>query len=129
METVSFYNSNVILEALLITTGIFLGLTLFTWQSKYDFRTIGGYLYFGLIVFLSGGLVSFFFPFNRTFDLLYAVFGALIFVGYIFYDTSNLMKHLSPEEYIVGAISLYIDIVNLFFQILSLISKLNGDNE
>ncbi|EMR08364.1 hypothetical protein PNEG_03204 [Pneumocystis murina B123] len=126
---VSYYNSNVILEALLITTGIFLGLTLFTWQSKYDFRSIGGYLYFGLIVFLSGGLVSFFLPYNRTFDLLYAMFGALIFIGYIFYDTSNLMKHLSPEEYIAGAVSLYIDIINLFFQILSLIAKLNGDNE
>ncbi|KTW27737.1 hypothetical protein T552_02177 [Pneumocystis carinii B80] len=127
---VSFYNSNVVLEALLITTGIFLGLTLFTWQNRYDFSSIGGYLYFGLIVFLSGGLVSYFFPYNRTFDLLYAMFGALIFIGYILYDTSNLMKHLSPEEYIVGAVSLYIDIVNLFLQILNLIAKLDGgDNE
>ncbi|KAG4304798.1 hypothetical protein PORY_001851 [Pneumocystis oryctolagi] len=131
---VSFYNSIIVLEALLITTGLFLGLTIFTWQNKYDFSSIGAYLYTGLIALLSGGLVLFFFPYNRTLDMIYATLGALVFSGYILYDTSILMKHLSPEEYIVGSVSLYIDIVklylvNLFFQVLNIIAKLNMDDD
>ncbi|KTW29058.1 uncharacterized protein T551_02332 [Pneumocystis jirovecii RU7] len=127
--TVSFYNSTVVLEALLITTGLFLGLTIFTWQNKYDFSSIGGYLYTGIILLFSGGLVFLFFPYNRMFDLAYAALGTLVFSGYILYDTSMLMKHLSPEEYIIGSVSLYIDIVNLFFQILNIISKLSMDDD
>ncbi|CCJ31292.1 unnamed protein product [Pneumocystis jirovecii] len=99
-------------------------LTIFTWQNKYDFSSIGGYLYTGIILLFSGGLVFLFFPYNRMFDLAYAALGTLVFSGYILYDTSMLMKHLSPEEYIIGSVSLYIDIVNLFFQILNIISKL-----
>ncbi|KAG5440107.1 hypothetical protein PCK2_000619 [Pneumocystis canis] len=64
-KAVSFYNNLVVLEALVITTGIFLGLTLFTWQNKYDFSSIGGYLYFGFMFLLSEGLVFLFFPYNR----------------------------------------------------------------
>ncbi|KAG5518094.1 hypothetical protein PMAC_003280 [Pneumocystis sp. 'macacae'] len=111
--TVSFYNSTVVLEALLITIGLFLGLTIFTWQNKYDFSSIGGYLYTGFMLLLSGGLVFLFFPYNRVLDLAYSALGTLVFSGYILYDTSILMKHLSPEEYIIGSISLYIDIVKL----------------
>jgi protein lifeguard len=46
---VSFYNNQVVLQALLITLGVFLGLTLFTLQSKYDFSGMGPWLFGGLI--------------------------------------------------------------------------------
>ncbi|KAG4300914.1 hypothetical protein PCANB_002823 [Pneumocystis canis] len=116
------------IKALYITTGIFLGLTLFTWQNKYDFSSMGGYLYVGFMFLFSGGLVFLFFPYNRMIDLMYAGIGTFVFSGYILYDTSMLMKRLSPEDYIIGSVSLYIDIVNLFLQILNLIAKLNEDD-
>ena len=55
------------------------------------------------------GLVGLFFPFSRTVDLVYAAIGALIFSGYVVYDTFLIQNRLSPDEYIVGAISLYLE--------------------
>ena len=46
----AFYDNRIVLQALLITTGVFLGLTLFTLQSKYDFSGMGPYLFGGLLV-------------------------------------------------------------------------------
>lgn len=55
------------------------------------------------------GFVAIIFPFNKTLDLVYAVGGALIFSGYIVYDTYMIENRLSPDEYIVGAICLYLE--------------------
>lgn len=88
---------------------MFLGLTLFTFQSKYDFSGMGPWLFGGLIALMMTGLVGFLFPFNRTMDLIYAIGGTLLFSGYIVYDTYMINRKLSPDEYIMGAISLYLE--------------------
>lgn len=37
------------------------------------------------------------------------------------------MKHLSAEEYVVGVINLYLDIINLFIKVLHLLDQLKGE--
>ena len=54
-------------------------------------------------------LVGLFIPFNKTMDLIYAIGGSLLFSGYIIYDTYIITKRLSPDEYIVASISLYLE--------------------
>jgi len=125
--SISFYDQTIVLQALLITLGVFLGLTLFTMQSKYDFSGMGPFLFAGLLVMMMSGFVSIIFPFSRTIDLVYAVGGCLLFSGYIVYDTSLIMKKLSPDEYIMGAISLYLDFINLFLSILRVLNNVNRD--
>ncbi|KAG8931554.1 hypothetical protein FRC02_002542 [Tulasnella sp. 418] len=120
---VGFYDQIVILQAMIITLGVFLGLTLFTFQSKYDFTGMGTYLYGGLLVLLMTGIVGIFIPFNQTWDLIYAVGGTLLFSGYVVYDTFIITKKLSPDEAIMGAISLYLDFINLFLSILRLLNN------
>lgn len=44
-------------------------------------------------------------------DLVYAAGGCLLFSGYIVYDTYNINNRLSPDEYIMAAISLYLEYV------------------
>ncbi|KAJ2919973.1 hypothetical protein MD484_g389, partial [Candolleomyces efflorescens] len=120
----AFYDNVLVLQALLITLGVFIGLTLFTLQSKYDFSGMGPFLFGSLIALVMTGFVAIFLPFNRTFDLVIAIIGCLLFSGYIVYDTYNINKRLSPDEYIMGAISLYLDFINLFLNILRLLSDL-----
>ena len=48
-----------------------------------------------------------------------------IFTGFIVFDTQMIMKRVSPEEYIVATIELYLDIINLFIEILKIIEKVN----
>jgi hypothetical protein len=125
--TISFYDQTIVLQALLITLGVFLGLTLFTIQSKYDFSGMGPFLFAGLLVMIFGGLVSIFFPFSRTADLIFSLCGALLFCGYVVYDTYVITKRLSPDEYIMGAISLYLDFINLFLYILRVLNNTGRD--
>lgn len=58
--------------------------------------------------------------------LVYASLGALIFSIYLIYDTQMMMggKHkysISPEEYVFASLSLYMDVVNIFIYILTII--------
>jgi protein lifeguard len=64
------------------------------------------------------GLVGIFIPFGKTMDLIYAIIGCLLFSGYIVYDTYIINARLSPDEFIMGAISLYLDFINLCESIL-----------
>lgn len=62
------------------------------------------------------GLVGVFIPFSQTMDLVYAIGGTLLFSGYIVYDTYTINRRLSPDEYIMGAISLYLEWVPRLFR-------------
>ncbi|KIJ49475.1 hypothetical protein M422DRAFT_27841 [Sphaerobolus stellatus SS14] len=121
---VAFYDTTIVLQALLITLAIFLGLTLFTFQSKYDFSGMAPFLFAGLIGLIVTGMIGIFFPFSRTVDLIYGGLGALIFSGYIVFDTYMINNRLSPDEFIVGAISLYLDFINLFLSILRILNDI-----
>ena len=45
--------------------------------------------------------------------------------GFIIYDTQMIMTRVSPEEYIIATIELYLDIINLFIEILKILEKVN----
>jgi len=123
---VGFYDQVIVLQALVMTMGVFLGLTLFTFQSKYDFSGMAPFLFGGLLVLVMAGLVGMFIPFGQTMDLIYAVGGTLLFSGYIVYDTFLITKKMSPDESIIAAISLYLDFINLFLSILRLLNNVEN---
>ncbi|KAM5288881.1 protein lifeguard 4 isoform 2-T2 [Ctenodactylus gundi] len=121
---VTFYDVYIILQAFVLTSAVFLGLTLYTLQSKRDFSRSGAGLFaFLWILCLSGFLKMFFY--SETVELVFAAGGALLFSGFIIYDTHSLMHKLSPEEYVLAAISLYLDIINLFLYLLRLLEAVN----
>ncbi|KAF9805230.1 hypothetical protein IEO21_09136 [Rhodonia placenta] len=122
--TTAFFDTAIVLQALLITVGVFLGLTLFTLQSKYDFSGMGAWLFGGLMALMMTGLVGIFIPFGRAMDIVFACGGCLIFSGYVVYDTYMITKRLSPDEYIMAAISLYLEYVDLLINILRLLNDL-----
>lgn len=114
---VTFFEGIVVLQALLLTVAVLGGLTLYTFQTKRDFSSFGVILFSGLCVLLVAGIIRIFFI-NTVFEIIISVFGALLFALFIVYDTQNIMLRVSPEEYIMATIELYLDIVNLFLYIL-----------
>lgn len=120
---VSMYQTKVVLEALILTGGIFIALTLFACQTKYDFTTWMPYLFGGLWGLIIFGFMAAFFPYNSTAELIYGAIAALIFSGYILVDTQLVMRHYHVEEEIAAAISLYLDIINLFLAILRILNS------
>lgn len=119
----SFYNARIVIEALIFTLGIFVALTLFACQSKYDFTSWMPYLFGALWVVILFGFMAAFFPYNSKVELGYGIVVALIFSGYILVDTQLIMRHYHLEEEIAAAISLYLDIINLFLAILRILNS------
>lgn len=119
----SFYDSRIVVEALIFTLGIFVALTLFACQTKYDFTSWMPYLFGALWVLIIFGFMSAFFPYNSGVELGYGVVAALIFSGYILVDTQLILKHYQVEEEIAAAISLYLDVINLFLAILRILNS------
>lgn len=113
----TFYDQVVVLQAFALTLAVVIGLTTFTFQTKRDFSFLGFGLFAGLCVLLVGGLLQLLIG-STVLELVISVAGAFLFCLFIIYDTQMLMKTLSPEEYILATINLYLDIVNLFLYIL-----------
>lgn len=123
----SHYDEVSVLLAVGITAGVCFGLTVFAFQTKYDFTMWGGLLFVFLIILILFGLFAAIFH-TKVLSVVYASLGALLFSFYLVFDTQLMLggKHkysLSPEEYIFAALNLYLDIVNLFLFILSIIGS------
>ncbi|XP_030766158.1 protein lifeguard 1-like isoform X3 [Sitophilus oryzae] len=123
----STYAPDAVLMAVGITAVVCLALTLFAFQTKYDFTMMGGILLVAVIILLVFGIVAIFVH-SRIVNLVYASLGALIFSVYLIYDTQLMMggKHkysISPEEYVFAALNLYLDIINIFMYVLAIIGN------
>ncbi|RCK62751.1 Bax inhibitor 1 [Candida viswanathii] len=124
----AFVDSTVLIEAILLTLIIFIGLTLFAFQTKYDFiswQGTVGMLLWGLI---GWGFIMIFFPQQLSLmENVYSFLGAVVFSIYIIIDTQHLMKTLHLDDEIIACISLYLDIINLFLFILRLLNNNQND--
>lgn len=121
--TVTFYEYSTVLQALFLTFTVFVGLTVYTFQSKRDFSKMGAGLFALLWILLVSSVMRFFFQWD-TVELLLSGAGAVLFCGFIIYDTHLLMKQLSPEEHILASINLYLDVVNLFLYVLRILNSM-----
>ncbi|KAH0463951.1 hypothetical protein IEQ34_006737 [Dendrobium chrysotoxum] len=119
----------VILEAAILTAVVVVSLTLYTfWAAKrgHDFSFLGPILFSSLIVLIVFAFIQIFFPMGRISHMIYGGLAALIFSGYIIYDTDNLIKRYAYDEYIWAAVALYLDIINLFLSLLTLFRAADG---
>ncbi|XP_076914188.1 protein LIFEGUARD 2-like [Bidens hawaiensis] len=119
----AFSRGKVILEATILTAVVVVSLTLFTfWAAKkgYDFNFLGPFLFGALMMLIVFGFIQILFPMGKFSVMIYGCLAALIFCGYIVFDTDNLIKRYTYDEYILAAISLYLDIINLFLALLTI---------
>jgi len=119
----------VVLQALMLTAAIFISLTAYTLTTKKDFSFLGAGLFAGLVVMIVWGLLNMVFDFGLGGRMIFSLLGSLLFAGYILYDTSQIMLRLGPDDYIEGAINLYLDIINLFLYLLEFLRMLQGGSE
>ncbi|CAG8650294.1 8646_t:CDS:2 [Cetraspora pellucida] len=121
IRMVSLYSQQIVLEAFLITFGVFIALEIFTFQSKWDFSSWGPFLYATLWVLIFAFIFGWFLPFDHGYNIVISSIAALLFSAYIIYDTYMLAKRVSPEEYVLAAVDLYLDIINLFVAIFAIL--------
>ncbi|HKU94682.1 MAG TPA: Bax inhibitor-1/YccA family protein [Vineibacter sp.] len=126
------YTGVSIARTFFITAASFAALSLYGYTTKRSLAGMGTFLFMGLIGILIAGLVNIFVQSSMLHFIISAA-GVLIFAGFTAYDTQQIKEQYS-EAYgtdvqekvaIFGALNLYLDFVNMFQMLLSLI----GDRE
>jgi len=117
-----------------VTAAIFVAMTLFAVFSKTDFTGWGPYLAAALFTMIGFGLaISILNMFGvkiKMMVMFYDFMGVLLFTFYIVYDTQLIMGELgghriqfSLDDYVLASLNLYLDIINLFLHLLSLLGS------
>lgn len=124
----STYDADSVVLAVGVCAVVCFGLTIFAFQTKYDFTACGGFLLVALIVLICMGFLMIVLPNSKPLNIFYASLGAFIFSCYLVLDTQMMVggQHkysLSPEEYVFAALNLYLDVINLFLYILQIIGE------
>lgn len=109
--------ASTVLTAAVITTAVTLALTAYVHKTGKDFSRMGGFLFAGLIVVLLASIASLFVP---TMQAAVSAAGALLFTGFILFDTSRLVRG-EEDNYVMAAVSMYLNVLNLFLSVLQLL--------
>ncbi len=112
----------VVVQAFGITTSIFVGLSLYALFTKRDFSFLRGGLMIALFTLIGLGLVNLFIK-SDALSLFFASLAAVLFSGFILYDTNRMVKLAGRISPVSAALNLYLDFYNLFLAILRLLGR------
>lgn len=125
------YTISSIVSIFFITATTFAFMSVYGYVTKRDLTGIGNILIMGLFCLILASVVNLFIR-NNTADLVLSWIGVVIFVGLTAYDTQKI-KNLNvlgnagtdddKKEAIDGALTLYLDFVNLFLELLRIFGK------
>ena len=105
-----------------LTVGAFGILTLYAFVSRREFSAWGSFLIVGLWVLIGTMLINLFFR-NQTADLWLASVTVLIFSGLLVFDTWRLRNVYGPDDYVMAAVQIYLDLLNMFLAVLRILGN------
>lgn len=110
------------LQAAGLTFAAFGVLSLYAVFSKRDFSAWGGFFIVGLVVLLIASLINMFVA-SAAAGVWIAAIGVMIFSGLLVFDTWRIVRsgQFGQDDYVMAAVSIYLDLLNMFLFILSLL--------
>jgi len=114
--------ASILIQAIVITLAIFIGLTLVVFLTKKDFSFLRGILVVASFGALGVILASMLFGF--TLGAFFCGAMILVMAGYILFQTSMIMKAFPPTAYVAAALMLFSTIATLFWYVLQLLMSL-----
>ena len=127
------YELGTIAQAFAASALTFGAMSIFGITTKKDLSGLGGILFMALIGLIIASVINAFWA-NSTMDAIITYAGVFLFVGLTAYDTQKIKTMTSAVEYsndvamsrkvaILGALTLYLDFINLFLYILRLFGR------
>jgi FtsH-binding integral membrane protein len=122
--TASAFNPpEIVLTAASLTALVTISLTLYAFTTKTDFTFLGGFLFVATTIMLFWGI--FYLIFGFFLYTVYCVIGVILYSIYLIFDTQLILGKFgleySIDDYILAALSVYIDIIQLFMFFLQLL--------
>ena len=127
----AIYSTSIIVQTFVVTAGTFGAMAVYGYFTKKDLTSWGRLLLMALIGVIIAGVVNIFLH-NSTMDLIISGIGVLVFVGLTAYDSQKIKQMLLMQEdmgetaqkvALMGALSLYLDFINLFLYLLRLFGR------
>jgi len=124
------YTGASIARVFFITAATFAGMSLYGYTTSRDLSGFGSFLFMGLIGIILAMLVNLFLA-SSALDFAISVIGVLVFTGLTAYDTQRIKEMyiesdgtaVMTKKAILGALSLYLDFINLFLMLLRLLGS------
>lgn len=124
------YTGTSVAQAFFAAAAGFAGLSLYGYTTKKDLSGLGSFLIVGLVGIIVASIINIFTQ-SSTLSLIISVAGVLIFAGLTAYDTQRIKSvyqyvagtDMVGKAVIMGALTLYLDFINMFQFILSLIGN------
>lgn len=126
------YTGASITKTFLICSGMFGGMSLYGYSSKKDLTSFGSFLFMGLLGLILAPVINFWFR-SPAIEFVLSVIGVFIFTGLIAYDTQKLKSLYfngatgNDKLGIMGALTLYLDFINLFIYLLRFLGIRKSD--
>jgi len=115
--------ASILMQAVVITLAIFIGLTATVFVTKKDFSFMRGALAIGSFAALGVILASMAFGFSL--GALFCGAMILLMAGYILFQTSLVMSYFPPSGYVAAALMLFSTVAMLFWYVLQMLMQLN----
>jgi modulator of FtsH protease len=110
-----------IAEAMVISGAIFSGAAAYGWATSTNLQPARRYLVAALFALIAVGLASYFFLNSAGIAMAYN-FGIVgLFVAFTAIDFQRIRRVYPPEEYVLATVAIYLDFLNLFLAILSIL--------
>ncbi len=124
------YTGASITRVFFITAGTFAAMSIYGYTTKRDLTKLGSFLMMGLIGIIIASIVNIFMKSTMMYFVI-SIIGVLIFVGLTAYDTQKIKNmYLSSDsseilgkKAVMGALTLYLDFINLFIMLLRLFGQ------
>ena len=113
-----------------ITSATFGAMSIYGYTTKRDLTKLGSFLMMGLIGIIIASIVNIFMKSSMMYFII-SILGVLIFVGLTAYDTQKIKNmyvssdsgELIGKKAVMGALTLYLDFINLFIMLLRLFGQ------
>lgn len=128
-----YYTLGSVISVLSGTIILFLVLTIYGYTTKSNLQSYTSFLFVGLISIIIMSVINMFIGSN-TLDLLLSALAVVVFVIYTAYDTQRIKNTIISLSYqgqldlldrveIIGALSLYLDFINLFIYLIRIFGR------
>ena len=124
------YTGASVARAFFITSGAFAGLSLYGYTTKRDLAPLGAFLIMGVFGLILASVVNMFVA-SQGMEFMISIVGVLLFAGLTAWDTQKIKSmymvsdshEVAQKKSIHGALSLYLDFINMFIMLLRLMGN------
>jgi FtsH-binding integral membrane protein len=120
----ALYNMGSIVSAFMSAAILFGVMSFYGYFTKKNLDSIGQFMFVGLIAIIIASIVNIFIG-STVMQMVISAIAVIVFLGLTAYDTQKIREMVSVggdtgKEEVMGALSLYLDFINLFLALLQL---------